>query len=302
VVLAGISLDTAAAVDYARYLSNFAGIVLALGETGKTAQVYFHQECRHLDVPTGLCGVHGTEDQPRVCVQYVDYTCDYRHVMTRDLHPDHPLMDAARMGWFADRLEYDHDGKVVAWPDRREVVEAFTDLPFERRPLREIVTPAPTEGWQPVAVASGPGTPGPESASPCDTCAAWCCSVLVFPKGRPEDASHVDFMRFVLGFPSLTVGVSDDGWAVIVRTRCRHLEGHRCGVYGSAERPQRCSSYDANHCTYRGHFGTPRPPDMVEVPAGRFDVLAASVAFDRFGRVMATAPAAVVRELLEQVG
>jgi hypothetical protein len=298
VLLAGIDFESVAAVDYARFLANFDGIVLALGSTGRSAQIYFHQPCRHLEASTGLCRVHGTADQPEVCIRYNDFTCDYRHAMTRDLHPDHPLMDARRMDWYGRRLSFDAEGELAAWPSRADVLRAFAALPMSRQPMAAPGRGSSSAVWQPVAM--GVTAAAPESGeATCDGCAAYCCQVLVFPKGHPSDASQLDFMRYVLGFPSLKVGVSDDGWAVIVHTSCRHLEGGRCSIYGRADRPMRCVSYDARKCTYVGHFGNPRPADMVMVSADQFPALADSVVFDRRGRVVALASVSDLRLRLE---
>jgi len=120
---------------------------------------------------------------------------------------------------------------------------------------------------------------------PCQGCEAWCCQTLIFGRDLPEDASQLDFFRYCIGFPGVELGVTEDSWAVVVHTTCRHLENGRCSVYGSDERPLRCSYYDPLKCSYRDHFGNPVPKDLVRVNRDQFPVLLHSVVFDGGGRV-----------------
>ncbi len=140
----------------------------------------------------------------------------------------------------------------------------------------------------------------PEVSDPCTGCEAWCCQTLVFNRGVPGDASQLEFLRYCLGFPGVEVGVSADSWAVIVRTTCRHLDGNRCSVFGTDERPLKCSYYDALSCGYRGHFGVPRPTDIVRISRDQFRLVADSIIFDDLGRIVAIPPLDVLRDRLEQ--
>src|SRR6185312_5843233 len=124
----------------------------------------------------------------------------------------------------------------------------------------------------------------PEVSNPCQGCEAWCCKMLVFNRGKPTTASQIDFLRYCLGFPGVEVGVADDSWAVIVHTTCRHLDGNRCSVYGTEERPLRCGYYDELNCSFRGHFGVPLPADIVRVNRQQFNVVVESIVFDELGR------------------
>ena len=294
-------------VDYALYLLNFEGIVLGLSLDRKV-EVYFYQSCGYLDVPSGLCTVHSTPLQPAVCVHYSAHSCSYRHRMTVDVDPERPLLNRERMEWVAERVVFDDDRRIVACPEWTEMVDAFRALPMDRRPAPPPEPDPVMEEWRSI-VLSEKG-PDPENSSvrrysdaevtnPCEGCGAWCCKMLVFNRGLPGDASQLEFLRYCLGFPGVEVGVAADNWAVIVRTTCRHLEGNRCSVYGTEERPLRCSSYDALGCGYRGHFGKPRPDDIVRVSRDQFGLVADSIVFDDLGRIRAIPPVGVLRNRLE---
>ncbi len=306
-LLLDFALESLLDFDYAAYLLNFEGIVLGLGPEAKV-DVYLYQPCGHLDVPTGLCTVHGTPSQPSICVHYNDHSCGYRHRMTVDVDPVRPLMDRQRMAWYARQLSFDERRRVTAIPAWGDVLEAFYSMPLERRPA-PIPAPDPViEEWRALTLskkrsnAEPPIThrfADPVVSNPCQGCEAWCCKTLLFSRDRPTEVSQLDFFRYCAGFPGVEVGVADDGWALIVRTTCRHLEDNRCSIFGSDERPLKCSYYDALKCKYRVHFGTPRPEEIVRVSGSQFAVLAEAVAFDDTGRVVELPSVKELRELLE---
>ncbi len=308
-LLATIELTTLMDIDHVVFLLNFEGIVVALGSQGASAQVYLHQSCRFLEVASGLCTVHSTPLQPAVCVNYNSHSCGYRRAMTTDLHPEHPLLDRHRMVWFAGRVVFDENRRVVERPDWEEMLEAFGSMPTQR-----VMAPPPEpdpviEDWRSV-VLSKKGADSdvrplrhyadPEVSDPCTGCEAWCCKTLVFNRGRPGNASQLDFLRYCLGFPGVEVGVAADAWSVIVHTRCRHLLDDRCSVFGTDERPLRCGYYDAGSCGYRAHFGVPRPDDIVRVSLDQFGVVADSMVFDDLGRIVAIPPIEALRDRLEE--
>jgi hypothetical protein len=270
--------------------------------------VYFHQPCGYLDVPTGLCTVHGTSTQPSICTHYNDHSCGYRRRMTVDVDPVRPLVDRHRMAWYADQLSFDEARRVVATPDWDDVQEAFRSMPLERRQA-PIPPPDPViEEWRSLTLSRKSSQTelrgmhrysDPAVSDPCQGCGAWCCKTLLFSRDRPTEISQLDFFRYCLGFPGVEVGVADDGWALIVRTTCRHLVDNRCSVFGLDERPLKCSYYDALKCKYRVHLGTPRPEEIVRVSLGQFEVLAEAAVFDDTGRIVGLPSVDVLRDLLE---
>jgi hypothetical protein len=307
-VVSDLMLETVLDVDYAVYLLNFDGILLGLGKQRK-AEVYFHQPCHFLDVPTGLCTVHSTPLQPAVCIHYNSHTCGYRRHMLNDTDPDRPLVDRRRMAWLADQLVFDEERRLVGFPEWGEVLEAFDALPLQRV-LAPVPGPDPVrEEWRSIVLSQKRPDrqeirlyhyDHPQVSEPCAGCEAWCCKMLVFNRGLPTNASQVEFIRYCLGFPGIELGVADDGWAVIVHTTCRHLDGNRCSVFGSDERPLKCGYYDALSCSYRGHFGVPEPADIVRVNRDQFRILADSIVFDELGGTLAIPPIEKLRDWLTQ--
>src|SRR5262245_9257075 len=97
---------------------------------------------------------------------------------------------------------------------------------------------------------------------------------LVFRKNtsNPAISALISLRRFATVFwlPGVELGVTDAVWSLIVRTTCRHLKQDRCTIFGRPERPLVCKYYDAWKCTYRVHFGLPRPPGFVRVRLEEF--------------------------------
>jgi hypothetical protein len=306
-LLTNFEIESIFDIDYAIYLLNFDGIIIGMDQKGK-ADVYLHQACDYLDGPSGLCTVHSTPLQPAVCVHYNSHTCGYRHRMIVDPHPDRPLLDRNRMAWFAERVIFDDERRVVALPDWGEVQEAFRAMPLQR-----IAAPPPPpdpvrEEWRSIVLSQKPlGSDrqlrhfgAPDVSDPCQGCGAWCCQKLVFNRGLPDGAPGLDFFRYCLGFPGVEVGIADDGWAVIVNTTCRHLEGNRCSVFGTDERPLKCSYYDALSCSFRSHFGVPRPDEIIRLNREQFSVVLDAIVLDDLGRTVAIPPCDVLRSMVEE--
>lgn len=304
-LLCTVELNTILDIDSVMHMANFEGILLALGPTGRTVQVYLHQPCRYLDEPTGDCTVHSTPVQPAICVQYNAHTCGYRHSFATDLDHDHPLMDPRRLAWYAEQIMFDDDRRAVSFPGRDEVLDAFRTMPMERKPLPPPEPDPVVEEWRSIVLSRKEPPPpqvrrhgDPEVSSPCEGCGAWCCKFLVFDRGIPSDALQVEFLRYCLGFPGVELGISPGNWSVLVRTTCRHLDGNRCSVFGSPERPLRCASFDALSCGYRA-FGVPVPDKMVRVSRDQFGAVAEAVEFNGLGQVVAVPSVETLRSRLE---
>jgi hypothetical protein len=272
-------------VDFGLYLLNFEGLLLQMDISGTRAHVYLQQACRHLDHATGFCRVHRTPEQPSICVHYNEYNCSYRRHMVDDVDQEVPLVDHDRMAWFASHLTYDDAGCIGYFPDGEAMVDAFASMPLGRHAAEQRTNPPKR------LIAT--------IQDSCDGCEAWCCKTLVFERPVPTTASKVDEFKYCLGFPSIEVGVTDQGWNVLVHTTCRHLKADRCSIFGMDYRPRVCQEIDAVGCQYRIKLGTPRPEGFVTVDRDTFSVVAESIVFDDLGQVLAVPPVEELRRRLE---
>jgi hypothetical protein len=295
-------------LDHVGYLLNFDHIRVGVSASGDWS-VYYQYPCRFLSPDDASCTVHDTDDQPRICVHYNPYSCWYKRSLP-DGGDDFVLVDRARYARLTDHVEFDEERVITSTPAFDDLSELFADLPLEPDPVE--FDPPPDDGartaWQAVVLSGAPmeqevvvrGYDEPAFASPCDGCAAPCCETLVFPFAGPTSATNLDFLRFCLGFPGIEAGVSDEGWSLIVKTRCRHFVGGRCSVYGQPERPLLCNYYDEWKCTYRWQFGDARPPGFVRITLDDFPAVASAFRFMDGGTVLDSLDTEGLRHHLER--
>jgi Fe-S-cluster containining protein len=278
-------------LDYARYVLNFDRMLVGIGPNGKW-HVYYRAPCRYLDQSNLGCTVHDTGTQPNVCKSFSPYACWYKASYGGPVSDTLIQIDRNRLDWILERTRFDEDREIKAIPSLDEMRAAFPTLPVIEDPpgpqdslLRaDPVYPA----WRAAVVAGDPPEPPQlrtfaELDRPCDGCAAYCCSSLVFPQRPPINHAQVDYFRYALGFPGIELGVGAGGWSITVRTKCRFLEGTRCSVYGKPERPLLCSYYDAHKCGYKHQFGPLRPAGFVRVRYEEFEAVAGAFRFSDSG-------------------
>lgn len=290
-------------LDHALYLLNFDNIVVGISSSGDWS-VYYRQACGFLDAEFG-CTLHDTDEQPRICVHYNPYSCWYRKVLTVDTHDDFVRLDPGRVRWLLDQVVFDDDNTIVEVPAWEAMVSAFEAMPLQVvDPVPPVADPV-ADAWRTVVLgrtdeaSAGPLPAAPAGADPCTGCDASCCSTLVFPAATPLTASGLDYLRFCVGFPGVELGIRDGGWSLVIKTRCRHLEGTRCGVYGTEERPLLCRYYDAAKCSYRAEFSTPTPEGFLRVGLAEFASLSGGLRYDGDGSLVEMPALDDLRRLVE---
>ncbi len=289
-------------LDLTRYLLNFERIELGLAPDGEWS-VYYTYPCRHLNRQDYTCGVHNTPRQPQVCVSYNPYNCWYQQVFSTSISPLSLRIDRQRLEVLLGATMFDNNRMIFDMPSWEALAVTFNQLPALDPPAAsepEGEESVRREWRQLIALESigGPETgeavlepPAAEArsfaslADPCGDCQAYCCTHLIFPQPTPQNAANLDFFRYCLGFPGVEVALGDVGWSLVVQSRCRHLAGTRCGLYGQPDRPLVCQYYDAWTCTYRPSLGSPRPAGFVRVGFEEFDRLAECFDFDSDGKI-----------------
>ena len=299
------TVGTVMELDHARYLLNFDHIELGLSVSGEWS-AYYRYPCRFLDRDDFSCTVHATPEQPDICVHYNPHSCWYRRTLTQPVAEDFVRVDRQRLELLTGLLTFDGDGVIVGVPEWQEVLDGIAALPLAPQP------PAPeapgldsaSQAWREDVAAAVPEQ-GQETfalrelGDPCSGCAAYCCTSLVFPYNVPATRSALDHLRFCLGFPGVEVGIADDQWSLIVRTRCRHVQDGRCGAYGTAERPLVCSYYDATRCSYKAHFGLSRPEGFLRLRLEEYERLTECFRFDALGTTVEVLATEAIREHVE---
>ena len=289
-------------LDHAVYLLGFDRIELGLASSGEWSAHYRHP-CRFLSREDRGCTVHGTDAQPHICRRYNPYQCWYRRALADGSDDEFLRIDRRRMDVILERIVFGQDRQILEVPAWDTLTEAFSELPIEDD---GVMLAAATSEESPLPTPAGAATESPTTAAPafafgdaalrepCTGCSAPCCGTLVFPQGVPTIASNLDYFRFSLGFPGVELGISDNSWTLVVRTNCRHLQDHRCAIYGTTERPLICSYYDEWTCTYRWQYGQSHPPGFVRVGLEAFDALVSTIQFDASGAVLGLPPVEVL--------
>lgn len=301
-------VSTVLELDHARYLLNFDRIELGLASSGEWS-AYYRYPCRFLDRDTFGCRLHASPEQPSICVHYNPYQCWYKRVLTRSVSDDFLRIDRQRFEAILPLYGFDGASALVDAPDWATLVATVARLPLEpaaaaapepppspdpvSRTWRElVVNPAPTD-------AAAHSYSFGELGDPCHACAAFCCTTLVFPYAYPTSVASLDYLKFCLGFPGIEVGITDETWSIVVKTRCRHLDGQRCAVYGQPVRPLLCKYYDANKCTYRVHFGQARPPGYLRLSLEQYPLLTECFRFDGHGTIVEALSSEGIRAHIE---
>lgn len=248
-------------LDHARYLLNFEDIELGLYQSGEWTAHYL-APCRHL-TSDRRCSVHGTSAQPIICTTYNEYSCWYKRVLPDEPKTEFVRIDHARMAVLVQHISFDDSGGIAGMPEWSALPQLFAslELPADDLAANNGNGAAPFEATPPAATP--PPAPAPQlrsalavlNSDPCQGCAAYCCTHLMFPLSTPVNVGGLDYLRFALGFPGVEAVVTGDAWSLALSTRCRHLDGSRCGIYGQPERPMVCGHYDGRTCGYRPMFG-----------------------------------------------
>ena len=265
-------------VDYARYLLNFSGIELIFLYQ-KTWQVQLNHQCSRLE--NGWCKLHGTEEKPRICRKYSAYNCLYKPIFFQDENINFIRFNRERFDIWVRHLLFDEDRFVVGQPDVTELLATFP--PF----VQDTVLPLPVMGGRRASKRLGYF----EFQNACKNCSAWCCKSLSFPFDGIQSRANLDYLWFVLGFPGVEVGISEQGWTIVVQTQCRQLEinekGFGCKIFGQPERPIQCQDYDETTCAYKSHYGLEKEfPSQLSIGLDGFHKLASLYGFTEAGELM----------------
>ena len=86
----------------------------------------------------------------------------------------------------------------------------------------------------------------------CDKCDAKCCKYVAVAIDEPKSAESWDEIKWFLMHENISVYKEDDGeWSVEFQTKCKHLKGNKCEIYG--ERPLVCRNHGIDECEGEGH-------------------------------------------------
>src|SRR6056300_1303510 len=88
------------------------------------------------------------------------------------------------------------------------------------------------------------------SQSPCEGCAAPCCTFLPLHDFVIQHLDHLDYALYLVNFANIELAlVNGTTWRVHYRQRCsRLMPNGGCQLHGQPQKPLVCQNYSATSC------------------------------------------------------
>lgn len=141
--------------------------------------------------------------------------------------------------------------------------------------------------------------------TPCNGCSAPCCRVLLIPHPTPANFMDLDYIRYMLGFPTVQMILDSDGqWQVLIEQTCRMLnqETKLCTVHNTPRKPKTCVFFNPYRCWYKQSFHkTESPPNLIRIDMEAFEAILPNVRFDEEGNVMEIPKWEFIRNLVNNL-
>lgn len=176
----------------ARDLLGHENIEIGLKEDGVWT-LFYTRSCRFLDPASARCTIHGSDRQPTICKQYDAQRCWYRGVFASTLSSAMIRLNQKRLEWILDRVDCDESGEIRGVPDWDLMMRKLAEIPLAMAAQTVRIT----------GLTSREEVTGADSKT---------VRELAFPPGRPRRIGHFDLIRFRLGFPGVSLGITGDEW------------------------------------------------------------------------------------------
>jgi len=291
---------TYAELDQANFFLNFENIGLTLGIDG-TWKVYYLQPCRFLNQENKRCKIHGEKEQTNVCTHYSPYSCFYKLKLTAEGEPAKDLVwiDKYRYQLLTSFLRFDEQRNITNWNLTEQLFKELKSSNYSAPEVKQYIS-------QKLAIqslAAGGAISFAELKSSCNSCQAYCCTHLVFPISTPKNYRDLDYNKYSLLFPGIEIGITNQQWTLIVKTKCQHLtDDAQCGIYGEKHRPLQCKYYDEGKCQYKKELGKTRPVGYLRVDYDLFNSVLETYQFHENGDISFTPDTESLTEYLISQG
>ena len=274
---------TYAELDQVNFFLNFENLAITLGTDGLW-KVYYLQPCRFLDQENYGCTIHGQIEQTNVCTYYSPYDCFYKLKLTADGEPAKDLVwiNRNRFEKLTSFLTFDDQRNITNWENYEEIFKLLKTIPYQK----PAITTVKINNTKIAPLAGGGEKSFSELKSPCESCSAYCCEHLVFPIATPRQYADLDYIKYSLLFPGIQIGITNQQWTLIVKTKCKHLtDDKKCGLFGDVSRPIQCKYYDEGKCSYRKELGSTRPQGYLKADYNLFKIILNVYQFNESGTI-----------------
>jgi Fe-S-cluster containining protein len=140
--------------------------------------------------------------------------------------------------------------------------------------------------------------------NPCNGCSAPCCHILLIPHPTPTTFMDLDYIRYMLEFPSVEMILNSDGqWQVFIEQTCRLLDQktNLCAVHNTSRKPKTCAFFNPHRCWYKQSFHkTENPQDLIRIDIEALEAILLQVQFDENGNIIEIPKWESIKELVEK--
>ncbi len=124
---------------------------------------------------------------------------------------------------------------------------------------------------------------------PCEECKAPCCRYLLIPYKTPSSWMDMDFIKYLLNFPSVKVAISKSGtWELLIHENCMNLDEqtNKCKVHGTNSQPRTCVYLNPYHCYYKVNLQNKSQPSIYILDRETFEYWVQHIKFDENGIIV----------------
>jgi hypothetical protein len=230
--------------------------------------VYYAKNCGALDGVTSQCLIHGAPQQNLICKSYDAHACWYREAFVTPQNDQAIFFDLERLMFLekkTDLLRRSGQAGDAAWDDIRREIAAIPCPTAETRPGGSAVVP-------PLLLPFKKCLPE---------------HYLFFPPyGKPQREIHFELASFRLGFPGMSLAVTDNYWAYMLRTELNEERfGRLVGDYFPSLNPGH-GSFGFPELHKRMAFFSETGENWIMLHRERLPLLRRVVRYDAFGNII----------------
>jgi len=104
----------------------------------------------------------------------------------------------------------------------------------------------------------------------------------------PKTFSDVDYFKFMLGFPGMSVIVQNDGqWKLKIKKTCRHLDTktNLCTLQDTQKKPKTCVNFNPFQCFYKKCATDEPGKEFIEMNLEDLEIYLEKISFDEDGNI-----------------
>ena len=114
-------------LDFIRYVLNFPKVKVTVAKNGNWG-ILFKQDCIHFDPKNQNCQVHGTPAQPKTCVYFNPYQCNYRLNIESEKPNVLYILNRENFEYWVKFIKFNEDGSIFDAPSFEKSLKILTEF------------------------------------------------------------------------------------------------------------------------------------------------------------------------------